>query len=216
MTLYDISPLISEAIAVWPGDAGFARSLTFRIAAGASVNVSAISLSTHTGSHVDAPYHFAEQGRTVDQLPLEPFIGPATLVSAEGARIVGPEHLAGVLDGEPIERLIVRTRRGGDPNRFDPGFAALAPEAARRLVELGVRLYATDAYSVDSFDSKTLETHKILAAGRVMILEALRLDEPPPGAYELIALPLRIAGADASPVRAVLRPLPSPRGAQGR
>ena len=212
MTLYDVSPLISEAIAVWPGDAGFTRSLTFRISAGASVNVSAISLSTHTGSHVDAPYHFAEQGRTVDQLPLEPFIGPAMLVSAEGAPIVGLEQLA-VLDGEPVERLIVRTRRGGDPNRFDPGFAALAPAAARRLVEVGVRLYGTDAYSVDPFDSKTLETHKILAAGGVMILEALRLDEPPPGLYELIALPLRIARADASPVRAVLRPLSGARGA---
>ncbi len=208
MSLYDISPLISEAIAVWPGDAPFRRSLTFEIAKGSSVNVSAISLSTHTGSHVDAPLHFLASGRPVDQLPLEPFIGPALLISAQGAKSVGVEHLDAIA-GEPVERLLVRTRHHSDPNRFDTAFAPLSPAAALRLVESGVRLFGTDAYSVDPFDSKTLETHMILARGGVMILEGLRLDEPPPGRYELIALPLRIAGADASPVRAILR-VPAP------
>lgn len=204
MSLYDISPLISESIAVWPGDARFQRNLTFDIAKGSSVNVSAISLSTHTGSHVDAPFHFFAAGRTVDQLPLEPFIGPALLVDAAGAAAVGVEHL-GALRAESVERLLVRTRHRSDPDRFDTGFAPLLPAAARRLVESGVRLFGTDAYSVDPFDSKTLETHTILARGGVMILEGLRLDDPPPGRYELFALPLRLAGADASPVRAVLR-----------
>jgi arylformamidase len=177
---------------------------------GDPVNVGAIALSTHTGSHVDAPHHVLADGSAVDALPLEPFIGPALLIEVVGAPAVGLASLAG-LDDAPPERLLVRTRRRTDPARFDRAYPPLAPEAAERLVALGIRLYGTDAPSIDPFDSVSIDAHRILARGGVMILEGLRLDEPPPGTYELIALPLRIAGGDGSPVRAVLRTLaPAP------
>jgi arylformamidase len=207
VSIYDISPIISESIAVWPGDTPFSRSLTFEMARGAAVNVSAVTLSTHTGSHVDAPFHFLAAGASIERLPLEPFIGPALLIDAAGAERVEPRHLA-PLDATPAERVLVRTRARSNPSRFDERFAPLAPEAAQRLVDLGVRLYGTDAASLDGFDSKALASHRILAGAGVMILEGLVLDEPPAGAYELIALPLKIGGADGAPVRAVLRALP--------
>jgi len=204
VSLYDLSPPLSPAIAVWPGDTPFSFALAWAMTRGDPVNVGTITLSTHTGSHVDAPIHILAEGSPVDELPLEPFIGPALLIDAVGAPAVGLAALAG-LDAAPPERLLVRTRRRTDPARFDSAYSPLAPEAAERLVELGVRLYGTDAPSIDPFDSLSFDAHRILARGGVMILEGLRLDEPPPGIYELIALPLRIAGGDASPVRAVLR-----------
>lgn len=207
MSLYDLSHPLSPAIAVWPGDPSFSLDLVAAIARGDLANVGRLALSTHTGSHVDAPFHFLEEGSSVDELPLEPFIGPALLVDATSASIVGPDLIDGL--AAPPERLLVRTRRRTDPTRFDPEYAALAPAAAERLVALGVRLFGTDAPSVDPFESRTLDSHRILARGGVMILEGLRLDEPPPGLYELIAIPLRIARGDASPVRAILRSRPA-------
>jgi arylformamidase len=208
VSLYDLSPPLSPAIAVWPGDTPFSIDLVHAISRGAPVNVSTMTLSTHTGSHFDAPFHVLEEGSSVDQLPLEPFIGPALLIDAVGAPAVDPALLE-PLRAEPPERLLVRTRRRADPARFDEAYTPLAPAAAELLVAMGVRLYGTDAASIDPFGSETLDAHRILARGGVMILEGLRLEDPPPGPYELIALPLRIVRGDGSPVRAILRSRPA-------
>jgi arylformamidase len=158
----------------------------------------------HVGAHIDAPFHFASDGATAADLPLEPYLGRAVLIDLPRAALVLPRHLER-LDLGRVERLLVRTNSVGDRRRFPEAFTALSPEAAELLAAHRVRLVGLDSPSMDPFTSKTLEAHKALWRGDVAILEGLDLDGVPEGEYELIALPLRLAGACASPVRAVLR-----------
>lgn len=208
-TLYDISRPISPAIAVWPGDQTFQVRWTMRLAAGDACNVAAVTMSVHTGTHADAPYHFDEQGAAIADVPLEPYVGPATVVEAAGGSI-DVDILDG-LDLARIRRVLFKTGASGLPeSQWDTGFAYLTERAARRLADCGVLLVGTDAPSVDPHDSRTLAAHRTLARGGVAILESLHLAAVPPGEYDLMALPLRLVGLDASPVRAVLRPLAAP------
>ncbi len=213
MRLYDITPPVAPGIPVWPGDTPFEISRSWAIARGDSVNVSALTTTPHVGAHADAPFHVDEDGATIDQLPLDAFLGPCRLVEVPPEPLILPGHLpAGTDLGDP-PRWLLRTgsnsagtlREGAFPERF----SALSPELARALVAAGARLVGLDSPSVDPFDSKELVAHHILAGGGVVNLEGLALDGVPPGLYELIALPLRLAGLDASPVRAVLRELSS-------
>lgn len=208
--LYDISPTVGPGFPVWPGDTDYAARLTWRLAAGDSVNLSAVTTTPHLGSHADAPFHTEADGPTVADLPLAPFLGPCRVVAVPGRpRLVEPAHLAGIDPTDP-PRLLFKTgsaRALGRGESFPEEFTALSPDLARRLAEAGTLLAGVDTPSVDPFDSKTLDAHHALARGGVAILEGLVLDEVPPGLYELIALPLKVRGLDASPVRAVLRSL---------
>jgi len=208
--LYDVSPEVGAGFPVWPGDTPYAARLTWRLAAGDSVNLSALTTTPHLGSHADAPFHTEADGATAAELPLAPFLGPCRVVEVPGRpRLVEPVHLAGLDPADP-PRLLFKTGSAGAFGRgegFPEDFTALSPELAGLLADAGTLLVGVDTPSVDPFDSKTLDAHHALARGGVAILEGLVLDAVPPGVYELVALPLRVRGLDASPVRAVLRTL---------
>jgi arylformamidase len=208
--IIDISRTLSPAIAVWPGDTPFSLSTSLSLAGGAIVNLTTLTLSAHTGSHIDAPYHFQQAGATVEALSLEPYWGPAQVVTVsqeEGGLL--PEAFAGY-DLRRAPRLLVRSACSEmDPGVFPSAFVYPTPELAAILSQQGVILYGSDAPSMDAADSKTLAGHHALAAHDVAILEGLDLSRVADGLYELVALPLKIAGGDGSPVRAALRALPA-------
>lgn len=203
--LIDISQPLGPDTAVWPGDEPYARRWTLSRAAGDAVDVAGISLSVHAGTHVDGPRHVAD-GPGAGDLPLAPFLGPCTLVdgrpSIEGGA-VGPSVLDG-LDPVAAPRVLIRTRDRVDPTRFPAQFAPLSPDLARRLVDEGFVLVGTDAPSVDPVDSTALPSHRILAAAGIPNVENLVLSGVESGRYTFIGLPLRLADADSSPIRAVL------------
>lgn len=202
--IYDISQTLSPAIAVWPGDTPFSYEWTLRRAEGYSCDVSRIRMSTHTGTHADAPFHYAEDGATIDQAPLEHYLGPATVIEVHSPVSVRPEHL-GPAASRTIERLLIRTGSCPESTVYNEDFVYLSDELAAWGVKQGLKLIGTDAPSVDQFTSRALTVHRTLLTGRVAILEGLDLTAVPAGDYELIALPLKLAGIDASPVRAILR-----------
>ncbi len=204
MKIYDISRTVSPAIAVWPGDQRFERRWTMQIQRGASVNVGAITLSVHTGTHADAPYHFDEAGRDVSELPLEKFIGPALVVEVRDAERIEIDHVRPV-DFSRFQRILFKTVASSlEDSRWEDDFVYLAGETAKFLGEQGVQLVGVDSPSVDPMKSKTLDAHKMLARYGIVNLENLNLSQIQPGEYQLIALPLKLKGLDASPVRAVL------------
>jgi arylformamidase len=207
--IIDISRTLSPAIAVWPGDTPFNLQSTLSLSAGDSVNLTALNLSAHTGSHIDAPYHFQQEGRSVEALPLDTYWGPAQVVTIQqqdGALL--PAAFEGY-DLTRAPRLLVRTASSEkDPREFSRAYVYPSPELAPYLHEQGILLYGCDAPSMDSVDSKTLPGHHALQTNGIAILEALDLSRVEDGLYELSALPLKIAGGDGSPVRAALRSLP--------
>jgi arylformamidase len=203
--LYDVTWPVGEGIPVWPGDAPCALEWTMLRARGAPANVAALRMSAHTGTHADGPFHVCDDGARIGAAPLDAYLGPAVLVDVGPRGRIDAALVEGVLAGGGIERVLFRTGCWTDPAAFPTDFPAPEPDAARALVEAGVRLVGTDAPSVDPFDSADLATHRVLGAGGVAILENLHLAGVPAGRWELIALPLRLTDADASPVRAVLR-----------
>ena len=205
--LYDISRPVDAGTPVWPGDAPCRIEWTMRRASGASVNVAELRMSAHTGTHADGPFHVADDGVRIGAAPLDAYIGAARVVDVRGAASIDERIAAEALRGHHPERLLFRTGCWTDPTSFPTRFAAITAAAAARFAELKLRLVGTDAPSVDPFDSKELPTHNCFGAAGIAILENLLLDEVPEGDYELIALPLRLEEADASPVRAVLRRL---------
>jgi arylformamidase len=204
---YDISPRIHPGLPVWPGDTPFSVRATGSLAAGDGANVSAFTTTTHLGSHADAPFHTEPDGLTIDRVPLEPFLGPCRVVEVPPVPLLLPEHLPPAASGDP-PRLLLKTESVADRSRFPEAFTALSPELAALLAGRGLLLVGLDTPSVDPVGGDDLPAHHALAGAGVVLLEGLVLDEVPPGLYELIALPLKLAGLDASPVRAVLRTLP--------
>jgi arylformamidase len=205
MQIYDISQPISEGMAVWPGDRKFRTRQTLRIKKGRSCNVSELTMSTHTGTHLDAPYHFDDSGSDIASIPLQPYLGPARVVSMAVESCIVARDLKRI-DWKGIERVLFRTRRRDlTPDRFDRDFVYLAEDGAEYLGTLGLLLVGTDSPSIDAFSSKNLQSHKYLLKHDVAILEGVRLEQVPDGDYELICLPLRLSGLDGSPVRAILR-----------
>lgn len=213
MTLYDLSPTVGPGTPVWPGDTPFSARLTWRMADGAAVNLSAVETTPHLGSHADAPFHTEPEGAGMAEVPLLPYLGPCRVVrvppgdDGEPPPLVEPEHLEGIDLADP-PRLLLATGSARDRAAFPERFTALSPALAERLVAAGCALVGVDTPSVDPFDSTDLPVHHALFRHGVANLEGLVLDGVPEGVYELIALPLKLAGLDASPVRAVLRPLP--------
>jgi arylformamidase len=204
--LYDLSPTIRPETPVWPGDTPFQSRLVWSLAEGATVNLSALTSTPHLGAHADAPFHTEARGETIADLPLERYLGPCRVVKVPPQPLIEPRHLEGVDLASP-PRLLFKSESVRDRKSFPERFTAISPELAALLAERGALLVGVDTPSVDPFDSKTLDTHHILARGGIAILEGLLLDGVPEGVYELIALPLKLAGLDASPVRAVLRTL---------
>lgn len=203
--VHDVSILVRPDTPEWPGDTPFSCGWTWDMAAGATVQVSAIAMSPHVGTHADAPLHVREGAPGSDALPLDAFAGPALVVGVDGApRDLSAEELvARVPHG--TERVLLRTGRSIAAGAFPDDWPALAADAARALAARGLRLLGTDAPSVDRRTSTTLDTHHALFDGGAMVLENLDLRGVPDGAYELVAYPLRLDGLDAAPVRAVLR-----------
>jgi len=202
--LYDISPTVTAALAVWPGDTPPSREVLLDLAGGDPVTLSTLRATVHLGAHADAPSHYTAAGATIEARALDPYLGPCRVVRvdvAAGTRIP-PEAVAERI-AEP--RVLFATGTYPDPERFREDFAALSPDLIDRLASWGVRLVGIDTPSVDLFDSKDLPSHAACHRHDLAILEGIVLRDVPPGRYELIALPLALAGFDASPVRAVLR-----------
>lgn len=203
--LIDITRPLFPGFPVWPGDAACRMSWTARREEGAVANVAELSLSTHTGTHVDAPLHLISEGKAIGSMPLSHFMGPAVVVDVRGAEVIDLAAVERVLAAGGGDRVLFRTGCWRDAAALPERFPALAPDAARRLSEAGVVLVGTDAPSVDPFESEELPAHRVLGEAGLAIVENLLLDEASEGRYELTALPLRLTAADASPVRAVLR-----------
>jgi arylformamidase len=204
--LIDISPTVAPDAPIFPGDEPYALRWTARLGPGCPVNLSALAMSPHVGAHADAPLHYADGAASIDAVDLAPYLGPCRVVHAfDAGPLVLPQHLGHALHDLP-PRVLLRCCRRAD-TAWNPAFTAIAPATLDLLAERGVRLVGIDTPSVDPADSKTLDAHQRLAAHGLRVLENLVLDAVPEGDYELIALPLKLAGACASPVRAVLRPL---------
>ncbi|MDX1686861.1 MAG: cyclase family protein [Candidatus Promineifilaceae bacterium] len=206
MTIIDISRTLSAEIAVWPGDTPFQMRTTMRQAEGASVNLTTLTLSAHTGSHADAPYHYTDDGTTLEGVALEPFWGAAQVVTVqkEGGPLT-PDDFTGY-DLSRAPRLLVHSAASElNPTRFPEQYVYPSPELAAFLGERGVILYGTDAPSMDAVDSQRLPGHNALDQQGIAILEGLDLSRAADGVYELVSLPLKIADGDGSPVRAALR-----------
>jgi arylformamidase len=206
MRLHDISRPIRRGIPVWPGDTDFDFRFVARIRDGAAVNVGRVEMSVHTGAHVDAPLHFDDAGLDAASVPIERYVGPCVVADVRpSARGIRPADLPAALDAEAraTRRVLLRSyaRR---PDGFDEGMAHATPELADWLAERGVCLLGIDTDSMDAFESKELPAHRRLNQHDIAILEGIDLGRIEPGRYELVALPLRIEGADGSPVRAVL------------
>jgi arylformamidase len=200
--LIDISRPLAGDTACWPGDVPFAFRLGWTIANGASVNVGSIATSIHTATHCDAPFHYDNSGATVDQLPLDVFVGPARVVDVRGSSR-WQDRLAH-LDFSETPRVLFHTGGWPDTTRFPETIPVMEPTLPDWLADRGVRLIGVDLPSVDLLDSKTLDVHHALGRRGIVIVEGLWLNETPEGRYELTALPLRIVGADGSPLRAIL------------
>lgn len=212
--LYDITRPLVAGHPVWPGDSPCRIEWTARLGPGVAYNQSALSLSPHTGTHADGPFHMLADGARIGAAPLDAYAGPARVVDATGRAALDAAWAAEVLAEGAPERLLVRTGAWTDPAVFPTRFAALDAESAQMLMDAGLRLFGTDAPSPDPFDSVDVPVHHVLLGAGAGILENVLLDDVPPGDYELIALPLRLMDAEASPVRAVLRALPD--DAEGR
>ena len=207
MALIDISQRVSPATAVWPGDQEVEWTWTARLDQDeSSVNLGSVRLSTHTGTHVDAPLHVENQGRTTDDLPLDVFVGPAQVVEVgEGASSIRPDDID-QLDGCGAERVLFKTPgRASAYHEWPDAVVPIHPDTIHALSDAGTKLVGTDAPSVDPLDSRDLPAHHALVDTGIVNLEGLALANVQPGRYELVALPLKIADGDAAPVRAVLR-----------
>jgi arylformamidase len=205
--LWDISPPVHAASPVFPGDTRYAQRWVAELGPGCPVNVAELTLSPHTGAHADAPLHYDPQGAAIGAVSLAPYLGRCRVIHAIGrGPLVTVDHLAHALADLP-PRVLVRTYARMPQQHFDDALPAFAPETIEHLADRGVLLVGIDSASVDPAASKALPSHQVLRRRGLRVLENLLLDEVPEGDYELIALPLKLTTADASPVRAVLREL---------
>ena len=202
--LYDITPTITEALKVWPGDTPLSREILLDMAKGGNITLSTLHATVHLGAHADGPNHYGKNAPSIDLRPLDLYLGPCQVIHVD----VKPNSRVNINDlKSPIqaERVLIRTLTFPDPTTFREDFAGLEPDLVDVLHARGVRLIGIDTPSVDLFDSKDLPAHLAFLRNDMAILEGIDLSNVPEGIFELIALPLKLAGFDASPVRAVLR-----------
>ena len=202
MEVIDISLPLETRLAVWPGDTEFDYELMWKRSAGATVNVGAVRMSTHCGTHIDAPFHFDEDGQKVDELPLATFVGKAMVIHVRGRQNISRADLSRDLQG--ATRLLIRTDAWNDPYSFPEKIPVIDLDVPDWLRSQRIVLMGVDLPSVDALDCKDLPVHHALAHNQVTILESLNLRGVDEGVYDLVAAPLRIVGADAAPVRAFL------------
>jgi arylformamidase len=202
--IFDITPPITSRLQVWPGDSPPAREVLLDIQRGDNITLSTLRATVHLGAHADAPSHYGGTAPTIDERSLDYYLGPCQVVrvAVEHASRVTAEMLKPPLQAE---RVLIATGTFPDHTHFNTDFAALSPELVEHLYGQGVKLIGIDTPSVDLFDSKDLPSHHMFLKHDMAILEGLALRDVPEGVYELIALPLRLVGFDASPVRAILR-----------
>ena len=205
--LYDLTPLISERLKVWPGDTPPSRQVLSDMNQGANLTLSTLRATVHLGAHADAPSHYGAQAPAIHERDPDYYLGPCQVVRVSVPRgtCIRPGDLKTAV---AAPRLLLSTGTYPDPEQFNEDFAALSPELVEHLHRQGVKLVGIDTPSVDLFSSKDLPAHKMFLRYDMAILEGLVLKDVPPGVYELIALPLKLAGFDASPVRAILRTYP--------
>lgn len=213
MQIYDVSVPLSAATPTYPGDPGIEITQWLTLAKGDVANVSLINFGLHSGTHVDAPAHFIPGGATVESLPLGSLIGEAEVVEvASDVRVIDEDFVAANC-ASGAQRVLFKTRNSAFWSNTQEGFRSdytyIHPDAARRLVESGIRLVGIDYLSVEQFQSQKFQTHQTLLSSGVVILEGLDLREVPSGFYELFCLPLKIAGGsgDGAPARVILRTL---------
>lgn len=203
MRIWDITPPISAELAVFPGDQPFSRRVSLDFP-GSPFALSSIETTLHIGAHADSPRHYHPQGKCIDQRPLEPYLGPCQVIEVRlprGERIL-PRHLGETPVTAP--RVLFKTGSFPDPRRWNGDFNSLSPELIEHLADAGAVLVGIDTPSVDPADSKALESHAALFRRDLSVLEGIILDRVSPGLYTLVALPLPLKDADASPVRAIL------------
>jgi arylformamidase len=209
MRFHDVSVLICEDLPVWPGDPGISMTLASSLDQGNDANVTRLEMGVHTGTHIDAPFHFEANGKSIDQLPIDTLIGSCRVF--ELPEIKGG---IGVKDIEKLNikgetRILFKTRNSiwwkTDERKFQKDFVYITEEGAKFLVSHGVKLVGIDYLSVEKFGSADYATHHLFLRNQVVIIEGLNLSDIGSGEYELIALPLRIKGADGSPARVILR-----------
>ncbi len=205
MKIVDISRALSNDLAPWPGDTPFHYELKWKIADGAAVNVGAVEMGVHNGSHADALFHFDPNGETIERAELSAFFGPAIVTDVTNSSSIEMSHLErweSALGDSP--RLLLRTGAWTDTRIFPKEIPTISRELPRWLQERGVKLLGVDVPSVDAIDSKDLPNHHALAEAGIAIVESLDLSKVDEGRYQFAALPIKIAGGDAAPVRAIL------------
>jgi arylformamidase len=204
--IYDVSVPIRDGGLIYPGNPEIHVSLQQSVALGAGANVSNVAFGSHTGTHVDAERHFFDDGQTVDQIPLETLIGPALVLEFKSEAAVTRADLE-AHDLTSVDRVLLKTRNSNyltqDPE-FHRDYTYLAPDGAEYLVNLGVKLVGIDYLSIEQFHSGHHRTHLTLLGAKVVIVEGLNLVDVPPGRYTLYCLPIKLAGCDGAPARAVL------------
>jgi arylformamidase len=209
LRLWDISPPVHAGSPVFPGDARYEQRWAATLGPDCPVNVSTLTLSPHTGAHADAPLHYDPEGLSPGALDLTPYLGPCRVIHAIGCGpLVQWAHVEHSVDAALPPRVLVRTYLRMPADRFDEDLPAYAPQVIERRADRGVKLVGIDSASIDPAASTTLDSHQVIRRRGLRVLENLVLDDVPEGDYELIALPLKLTSADASPVRAVLRELP--------
>ncbi len=204
--IYDITPPITDALEVWPGDTPPSREVLLDMKRGANLTLSTLHATVHLGAHADGPNHYGLGAPGIDGCALENYLGPCQVIRAAVPRrgLIGPAQVRGEV---LAERVLFASGTFPDPNHFTPDFGSIDPALIDFLADRGVRLVGLDTPSVDPFESEELLAHRACLRREVAILEGVVLDGVPEGIYELIALPLRLVGFDASPVRAILRTL---------
>ena len=208
MKILDISVSLNPKLPVWPGDPQIVIEQYRRISEGSASNDSRIACSVHSGTHIDAPAHFIENGTTVEHLPLDVLIGSAIVVELLNDDIITPKILEALTLPAETKRLLFKTKNSAlwtqPDHRFKPNFVALSADAAAWLVEKGVRLVGIDYLSVQLFADTESLTHQILLEAGVIIVEGLNLQNVQQGSYQLVCLPLKLAGSEGAPARAIL------------
>ena len=206
--IYDVTVPITNTMPVWPGDPAVQLLPKSHLSRDKShtVRLTSIEMGSHTGTHLDAPYHFLEEGRRLHEIPLEQLIGKATVFEIPGVRSIGRGNLER-LNWDGVEKVLFKTdnSKHWQDDKFYEDFVYLEPAAAEFLVEHEIRLVGIDYLSVDKFKSEKHPTHFVLLRKNVVILEGLNLNSVPPGEYTLFALPLNLSGADGAPTRVILK-----------
>ncbi|MDG5473380.1 arylformamidase [Jeotgalibacillus sp. ET6] len=203
--IIDISMELSRETAVWPGDTLFQYEVAWDIEESGSVNVGKIESSTHMGTHIDAPFHYDQKGKKVDELSLDRYISKAVVVDCQGKENIAADDILPYITDPDIRSVLIKTNFWKDRKQFPQTIPVMDKNVPGIMAEKNINLVGVDLPSVDSIDSKELKNHLELHRHDIWILEGIELKDVSEGVYELIALPLKIAGADGSPVRAVLR-----------